>query len=102
MRGYYGVQWQLGQSGQTVTLPCAGDTIVAKERRNGGLLRQLLQFEQADGALAEFPYVLSFSASASVYLYLLRKGWRLIGAYDTLARNTPIHKFLKSQRLKGW
>lgn len=102
MRGYYGAQWQIGQTGQCVILPCAGDTIIAQEHRDGRLLRQLLEFAQTDEALTDFPYALSFSASAPVYLYLLRKGWRLIGAYNTLVRNAPITKLLKSQRLKSW
>src|SRR5262245_7259094 len=48
MRGLYGTQWKIGRTGETVILPCAGDTIIAPEHRNRGLLRQLLRFQHAD------------------------------------------------------
>jgi Acetyltransferase (GNAT) domain len=48
MRGFYGSQWAIGESGQTLTLPCAGDTIIAPDHRRHGLLRQMLQFERSD------------------------------------------------------
>jgi hypothetical protein len=102
MRGLYGAQWEIAQTGQTVILPCTGDTIIAREHRNRGLLRQLLQFQHADRALTAFPYMLSFSAGAPVYFCLLSEGWRVIGAYGTLVRPTPIGKLLKSERLKSW
>ena len=56
MRWLFGAQWEIGRSGQTVILPCAGDTTIAPDHRNRGLLRQLLQFIQSDKALSAFPY----------------------------------------------
>ena len=80
MRGFYGTQWQIGRSGQIVVLPCTGDTTIAPEHRNRGLLRQLLRFVQDDEALAAFPYMLSFSAGAP----------RIPGAqYATRGRSRP-------------
>ncbi len=102
MRGFYGVQWDIGRTGQTVSLPCAGDTIIVPEHRRRGLLRQMLQFEMTDSALAAFPFALSFSASPSVYFCLLSEGWRSIGAYNALERPSPLEKLLKSKRLKTW
>jgi hypothetical protein len=102
MRGLYGAQWQIGRSGQTVILPCAGDTTIAPEHRNRGLLRQLLQFIQSDKALSAFPYMLSFSAGAPVYFCSLSEGWRLIGAYRAVARTSLIGRLLKSDRLRNW
>ena len=80
MRGCYGTQWQIGRSGQIVVLPCTGDTTIAPEHRNRGLLRQLARFVQDDEALAAFPYMLSFSAGAP----------RIPGAqYATRGRSRP-------------
>jgi hypothetical protein len=102
MRGFHGSQWAIGESGQTVTLPCAGDTIIAPKHRRRGLLRQMLQFEWSDGALAAFPYALSFSASPIVYFCSLSEGWQSIGAYNALARPSPIQRLLKSKRVSKW
>jgi hypothetical protein len=103
MRGFYGAQWEIGRSGQTVTLPCAGDTIIAPEHRRRGLLRQMVHFERTDSALNTFPYVFSFSATPAVYFCLLREGWQSIGAYKTLTRRpSPIQRFLRSKRLLKW
>ena len=101
MRGFYGSQWEIGETGQTVILPCAGDTIVAQAHRNRGLLRQLLQFSHSDRALTAFPYTLSFSAGAPVYFCSLSEGWRVIGGYSALTRTAPIYKLLKSDQLKN-
>jgi hypothetical protein len=101
MRGFYGSQWAIGESGQTVTLPCAGDTIIAPEHRRHGLLRQMLQFEHSE-FLAPFPYALSFSASPKVYFCALGEGWRAIGPYNALARPSPIKRLLTSKRVKKW
>jgi hypothetical protein len=101
MRGFYGSQWAIGESGQILTLPCAGDTIIAPEHRRHGLLRQMLQFEQSE-FLAPFPYALSLSASPRVYFCALSEGWRAIGPYNALARPSPIQSLLKSKRLKKW
>ena len=102
MRGFYGTHWQIGRGGQTFVLPSAGDTTIAPEHRNRGLLRQLLQFIQGDEALSAFPYMLSFSAGAPVYFCSLSEGWRVIGAYRTMARTSLIGKLLKSERLRNW
>jgi GNAT superfamily N-acetyltransferase len=102
MRGFYGVQWDIGGTGQTVSLPCAGDTIIAPEHRRRGLLRQMVQFETTDSALAAFPFALSFSASPSVYFCLLSEGWRSIGAYNALERPAPFKRLFNSKRLKNW
>ena len=84
MRGFCGLQWEIDQNGQTVILPCAGDTIIAPEHRNRGLLRQLFQFSHTDRALAGFSYLLNFSANAPVYFCQLSQGWRVFGAYSAL------------------
>ena len=97
MRGFSGSP--IGASGQTFTLPCAGDTIIAAEHRRHGLLRQMLQFERSE-FLALFPYALSFSASPKVYFCALGEGWRAVGAYNALARPSPIQRFLNSKRTK--
>jgi GNAT superfamily N-acetyltransferase len=101
MRGLFGAQWEIGRSGQTVILPCAGDTTIAPDHRNRGLLRQLLQFIQSDKALSAFPYMLSLSAGAPVYFCSLSEGWRLIGAYGAVARTSLIGKLLRSERLRS-
>jgi GNAT superfamily N-acetyltransferase len=99
MRGFHGAQWKIGESGQIITLPCAGDTIIAPEHRGRGLLRQMVQYESTDSALTAFPYALSFSTTPLVYFCLLSEAWQSIGAYNTLARISPIEKFY---RLKKW
>jgi hypothetical protein len=101
MRGLCGAQWEIGRTGQSVVLPCAGDTVIAQEHRNRGLLRQLLQFMHTDTALTAFPYMLNFSATAPVYFCSLSEGWRVIGAYGSLVRTAPIHGLVKSEWLES-
>jgi hypothetical protein len=102
MRALYATQWEIGQTGQTVILPCTADTLIGREHRNYGLLRQLMRFLHDDGALKAFPYIFSFSAAAPVYFCALSEGWRVIGAYNTLARTAPLRRVLKLERLKNW
>jgi len=101
MRGFCGTQWEIGHTGQVVVMPCAGDVIISPEQRQRGLLRQLLRFGDSDRALTAFPYILGLSARAPVYFCALGEGWRVIGAYGTLAREAPIRKLLKSKTLKN-
>jgi hypothetical protein len=102
MRGYCGTKWEIGDTGQVVIMPCAGDSLISSEHRQRGLLRQLLQFGDTDRALTAFPYTLGLSAGAPLYFCALSEGWRVIGTYDTLARTAPVHKLLTSERLKNW
>jgi hypothetical protein len=102
MRGLCGAQWKIGQTGQNLVLPCAGDTIIAPEHRSQGLLRQLLRFQHADLALAAFPYILSFSAGAPVSYCSLSEGWRIVGAYGTLVRTSPIRKLFRLDSTKNF
>ena len=101
MRGFCGAKWEIGHTGQSVIMPCAGDTTISPEHRNRGLLRQILQFTQTDMALTAFPYILGLSAAAPVYFCALSEGWRVIGPYGTMLRTALIRKILKSGRLKN-
>ena len=101
MRGLCGAQWEIGQTGQTVILPCAGDTIIAQKHRKRGILRQLFQFIDGDSALKVFPYMLNFSASAPVSFCALSEGWRIIGAYGSLVRTAVIDRPTAPERLES-
>jgi hypothetical protein len=101
MRGLCGAQWEIGHTGQSVLMPCAGDTTTDPEHRGRGLMRQILQFTQTDTALAVFPYMLGLSAAAPVYFCALSEGWRLVGPYGTMLRPTPLSKMVKPGRLKN-
>jgi hypothetical protein len=101
MRGLCGAQWEIGHTGQSVIMPCAGDTTIAPEHRNRGLMRQILQLTQTDTVSTAFPYMLGLSAAPAVYFCALSEGWRLIGSYGTTLRPTPLGKMVKPGRLKN-
>lgn len=73
MRGLCGAQWEIGHTGQSVIMPCAGDTTTDLEHRGRGLMRQILQFTQTDTALAVFPYMLGLSARRTRLLLRLER-----------------------------
>jgi GNAT superfamily N-acetyltransferase len=101
MRGLCGARWEIGHTGQSVSMPCAGDTTTDPEHRGRGLARQILQLTQTDTALAVFPYMLGLSAAAPVYFCALSEGWRLIGPYGTMLHPTPLSTMVKPGRLKN-
>ncbi|MEM7221933.1 MAG: GNAT family N-acetyltransferase [Pseudomonadota bacterium] len=97
MRGLFGAKWHLGATGDSILLPCAGDTTIDPEHRKRGLLRKLFRFMLADPAVAGYPFLLSLSAGQAVYFAQLKEGWRVIAPYDTVLRAPTI---VKSSKLR--
>ena len=92
MRGLWGTKWEIGLTGQSIVIPCAGDTTISPEHRKQGLLRQIFRFIMADPAVAAFPYILNFSAGKPVYYSQMLENWRVIAPYDTVLRAPAILK----------
>jgi hypothetical protein len=89
MRGYFGTKWQFGAPRQTLVVPCAGDTIVAPELRNRGLLARIIGTSHQDMAAKGYRYVFSLSAGPATLFGQLMQGWRSIGSLQSLRLARP-------------
>jgi GNAT superfamily N-acetyltransferase len=88
MRGFWETEWQLGCSGRTIRLLGAGDLVIAPKHRGLGLFRNIMEFAEADLASSEYTCFVNLSASPITYLGSLKQGWRSVGAYQPLRRET--------------
>ena len=86
MRGMHGARWQVGGAAGTVDVVCAGDMVVVPAHQNRGLFRQINEAAMHDLAALGHRFVFNFSAAPVTFLRSLRSGWRLVGAYRTVAR----------------
>jgi len=86
MRGFYAAQWQTGCDGHTWLGLCAGDSVIAPEHRNRGLLSQITRTALAELASSGCTYILNLSASQVTYMAALAMRWRSLGAFQTMQR----------------
>src|SRR2546423_1509931 len=68
MRGLHGARWEAGRAGESFLAPCAGDTVVAPEYRNHGVLAAILRAGADDLAASGIGCALNFSARAATQL----------------------------------
>ena len=88
MRGFSTARWQAGHPAALVDFLRAGDLVVAPAHRGRWLLQRIMSFAEPDLAARDHQLLLNLSASPSTYLGSLRQGWRSIGTYDTMRRET--------------
>ena len=88
MFGMHGTLWEIGESGQMLSVPSAGDAVTAPEHRNRGLFGRLLNAAVGDMATRGYTYSFTFSAGPITATGLLKNGWRTTGALRTMSRKT--------------
>jgi hypothetical protein len=98
MRAFWGMRWQVGESGQEVFIPAAADTVIVPEHRDRGLFAQLTAAALADLAQAGHAYVINLSASPVTMLSSLASGWRAAGALQLLARRSAPRRLVRAVR----
>jgi GNAT superfamily N-acetyltransferase len=84
MRGMFGAEWRIGDSGQTFLGPCSGDSVIAPEHRNRGIFRKLIMAHLNDLANSRYIYTFALSANPTTRVSLLTMGWRSIGNLQTM------------------
>jgi hypothetical protein len=84
MRGLCGARWEIGSSGQAVSVLCASDLVIAPAHRNRGLLNTMTMTALKDLVNSDYRYVFNLSPSPVTYLSFLAMGWRSIGPLETM------------------
>ncbi len=88
MRGMYGSRWQIGEPCQTLLGVCGGDMVVAPEHRRRGLFRKINTVAMDDLARMNHSYAFNFSAAPITFHGSLRTGWRPVGPFRTVCRQS--------------
>ena len=78
MVGAYGVQWEIGDAGQSWPALCFADLIIIPDHRHGNLLQNLMSFALEDLSDTDYAYVFDLSAAPQLTLVLLMQGWRRV------------------------
>jgi ribosomal protein S18 acetylase RimI-like enzyme len=89
MRGMYGTGWLVPGIKGPVVLPCAADSGISPEHRDGGLFTDLTDFALTDLHKRGFRYAINMSATPANYVTsIMAMGWKKVGSYDPLIRST--------------
>lgn len=86
MRGFFGVQWEAGSSGQKFPALYADDAVVAPEHRQSGLMNMIMTEAFKDLAIRQYDYVVSLSAGGIMFRQSLSTGWRNAGWVQPMRR----------------
>jgi hypothetical protein len=84
MRGAYGTAWQIEDGRPSITIPCAGDTVIAPAHRKRGLVRKITVPLLNDLINQGYPYIFNFSAGTVTFPSYVRMGWQNIGSFQTV------------------
>ncbi len=88
MRGMYGTCWEVPGLDQAPVLPCAADSGIRTDHRDGGLFAELTTFALADLKDRGHRFVINLSATPANYVTsIMAMGWKKIGSYDPLIRS---------------
>lgn len=98
MRGFHGAQWRFGQHGTLDNSFCACDLVVAPAHRKQGIHREVTGAGLRELGRRGHRFVFNLSANPANYISSLRAGWRLIGPFATVRRETT--RGLRAQRWK--
>lgn len=100
MRGAWGSLWRTRNGAEPAAIPCAGDTVIARDHRGRGALRGLNRSLLEMLEEAGFRNVLSLSASRPVFHNSIRNGWLPMIDYDSLMRAAPLfkHRWIRKNR----
>jgi len=79
MRGFLGVQWEVGVPAQRFTSLCAEDAVIAPEHRNRGVMYKLMTSAFEDLAAKRYNYVFSLSAGLATLHTSVAMGWHGAG-----------------------
>ena len=88
MHGMVGAMWQVGDKATRHLLPHTDDLVVAPEHRHRGVASQIMRANLRGASLRGFPFVVSLSASPATFIIALAAGWRSVGSYESVWRNT--------------
>ena len=88
MRGFWPSRWEAGHPAAAVDFLKAGDLVVAPAHRGRWLFQRIMAFAEQDLAARGHHWLLNLSASPSTYVASLRQGWRSVGSFDTMQRES--------------
>ncbi len=88
VRGFHGTAWSMGEGGPPVVTPTGGDTVVAPEHRGRRVFERINQYALSELGSEGFRMVCNFSAGPATFLLSLRGGWRAVGPYAPLVRES--------------
>jgi len=98
MRAFWGMLWEVGESGEQVLIPSAADTVIVPEHRDRGLFARLTAAALADLARAGHAYVINLSASPATIVSCLASGWRSAGRLQVFVRRSAPRRFIRELR----
>jgi len=79
MRGFFGVQWEVGVPAQRFTSLYADDAVVSPEHRNRGLMTKIMTSAFEDLGVKGYDYVFNLSAVPATLRLSISMGWRSAG-----------------------
>ena len=101
MRGFMGQRWSIGAAG-TISIPLAGDTVIAREHEGRGLQRLMNRVAAHECRRRSNLFMMNLSAGQTVNLQSRRAGWRLIAPTIELKRSPGLrsegHRSFKTIR----
>lgn len=98
MRGFYPSRWQVGQPGGFEDVLVADDLVVREDRRNEGVVTQIMETALDDLRRRGAEYVFNLSGGHLTVLGSLAMGWRSAGHLKSVGRSSRSHAVIAALR----